>query len=229
VLNTITELFINVQQMLGGENEMQVKLMAFTIGVNGETVEQIDAKAMMGCQSKTAAVDLECDEMKAKKMVNQALDLGHLSVLEHTCFTFSVRDVSRACTHQLVRHRLASYSQSSGRSRDWSKLSPSDFIMPSTIPDSAMSDVLRHYLECVRLYTRLVKLGVPGEDARFVMPTATPQNIVITMNARELLHFFSVRLNKAAQWEIREMAGLMLAIVKPLAPNIFAKAGEYKC
>jgi len=150
--------------------------------------------------------------------------MGHLSVLEHASFTFGVDGISRVTSHQLVRHRLASYSQQSQR---YVKFSAPEYVVPETIATdeerrgrfvSAMEGLFR-------LYSDLVKAGVPAEDARFLLPNAACTRIIITMNARELLHFFRLRCCERAQWEIREMATEMLVLAREKAPFIFRDSG----
>jgi thymidylate synthase (FAD) len=205
--------------------EMEVKLMAYT-----PNPEEVCAKAMLGCQSKLASFKLHPAREKVVEMIRKAKKMKHLSILEHASFTFSIEGVSRVCTHQLVRHRIASYSQTSGRARDFGKVDCKDFIIPESLLKCQKYDnVIKHIKESILLYTELVSIGVPREDARFVLPEATPQNITVTMNARELLHFFYLRLSKHAQWEIRELASKMLALVKETAPVIFEDAGTYEC
>lgn len=158
--------------------------------------------------------------------LDKIMSLGHLSVLEHVSFTFGVEGISRACSHQLVRHRLASYSQQSQR-----YVTFSDDEFPQVVPDSIAHIPARQtlfdeaMLACASAYRALVADGVPAEDARFVLPNAAETKIIVTMNARELRHFFELRCCERAQWEIRVMAIEMLRLVKPLAPTLFADAG----
>lgn len=158
--------------------------------------------------------------------LEKIMSLGHQSVLEHVSFTFGIEGISRACSHQLVRHRLASYSQQSQR---YVTFKGDDF--PQVVPDSIAATVQRQEMfdtamrACADVYRRLVADGVPAEDARFVLPNAAETKIIVTMNGRELLHFFALRCCERAQWEIRAMAIEMLRLVKPLAPVIFAAAG----
>ncbi|MFW6305592.1 MAG: FAD-dependent thymidylate synthase, partial [Candidatus Saliniplasma sp.] len=148
---------------------------------------------------------------------------GHYSVIEHASFTFAVHDVSRALTHQLVRHRLASYSQQSQRYVDIENFDP---VIPESISeDEKAAEIYSQFMEDVkRTYEELKEL-VPLEDARYVLPNATKSNIIVTMNARELWHFFSLRCCRRAQWEIRELANRMLELVEEKAPLIFEEAG----
>jgi thymidylate synthase (FAD) len=158
--------------------------------------------------------------------LDKIMSLGHHSVLEHVSFTFGVEGISRACSHQLVRHRLASYSQQSQR---YVTFAGDDFplIVPESIAASAERQAVfdQAMQACAVAYRTLVADGVPAEDARFVLPNAAETKIIVTMNARELRHFFELRCCERAQWEIRALAIAMLKLVKPLAPVLFRDAG----
>lgn len=154
-----------------------------------------------------------------------ALEKGHVSIIEHACFTFSLEGISRSCSHQLVRHRLASYTQQSQR---YVQLQyPDIFVIPESIQKNPEAQTL--FKEALRTqfaaYQKLIDLGIPTEDARFIMPNATTTNIIVTMNARELLHFFALRCCERTQWELRTVAWTMLTLVKKKAPLIFSEAG----
>ena len=161
---------------------------------------------------------------KIEVFIKKLTDLGHQSPLEHCTFTFGIEGVSRSLTHQLVRHRIASYSQKSQR---YVKEGQFEYITPSSIAESEsdMSMFKETMLQCQRAYNYLVERGIPAEDARYVLPNACETKIIMTMNIRSLLHFFEERCCNRAQAEIRQMADTMLDICKEIAPNIFAKAG----
>jgi thymidylate synthase (FAD) len=157
--------------------------------------------------------------------LTDALEKGHVSVIEHASFTFSLEGISRACSHQLVRHRLASYTQQSQRYVELQD--PDTFAIPETIqknPEAQyiFQELLRAQFET---YQKLITMGIPKEDARFILPNATKTNIIVTMNARELLHFFALRCCERTQWELRAVAWEMLTLVKKKAPLIFSRAG----
>ena len=158
---------------------------------------------------------------KALKLLQGIVRAGHGSVLEHCTFTFSIEGISRACSHQLIRHRIASYSQQSQR---YVRGEFFDYVTPKSITDGGTL-LLEKYDEfmdeTMKFYTQMVNSGIPKEDARYILPNATTTNIVVTMNARELLHFIGLRMDKRAQWEIRELAKEMLRQVKEVAPVIF--------
>lgn len=172
------------------------------------------------------------DREKQAHFVEKILESGHMSPLEHASFTFAVEGVSRALTHQLVRHRLASYSQQSQRYVDASHF---EYVIPPAIAaNSAARERFETFMEETgEVYRELKALleqdGRKGsqsnEDARFVLPQATASKIVLTMNCRELLHFFEQRCCMRAQWEIRNIADEMLRICKDVLPEIFQRAG----
>ncbi|UCD14498.1 MAG: FAD-dependent thymidylate synthase, partial [Thermoplasmatales archaeon] len=137
---------------------------------------------------------------------------------------FAISDVSRSLTHQLVRHRIASYAQQSQRYVD---LKEPNYVTPPTI---TKNDVMKKaYDETMNIiwkeYNKLLEMDIPAEDSRFVLPNAACTNIIVTMNARSLLNFFELRCCKHAQWEIRQLANKMLLEVKKIAPTIFKNAG----
>lgn len=158
-----------------------------------------------------------------EKSLNSALDAGHTSVLEHASFTFKIEGLSRAAMAQLTRHRLASFDVESQR---YVKMEDVKQVMPESIAKSEFAkDAEKILNESMALYRRMVDAGIPAEDARYVTAQAVETNLLLTMNARELRHFFSVRCCNRAQWEIRGMADAMLAICKRVAPELFYGAG----
>lgn len=163
------------------------------------------------------------DSQNWASALRHAVESGHTSVLEHSVFTFQIEGISRACLAQLTRHRLASFDVQSQR---YVKLDNPELVMPQTVMNSPLSGevetAMRYMME---LYGRLLDSGVPAEDARYITPQAVPTKLVMTMNARELLHFFSLRTCNRAQWEIRQMADEMLKICRNVSPEIFGKAG----
>jgi thymidylate synthase (FAD) len=160
-----------------------------------------------------------------KTFLDKIMSLGHQSVLEHASFTFGIEGISRVTTHQLVRHRVASYSQQS--QRYVSHKERFDVVTPPSI--AADPELLARFEAQVAAlhaaYAEMVEAGVPAEDARYLLPNATETKIIVTMNGRELLHFFGVRCCERAQWEIRAMAIEMLKLVRPIAPTVFGSAG----
>ena len=162
---------------------------------------------------------------RIRKVLTTIMGSGHFSTLEHASYTFSVEGVSRALTHQLVRHRLASYNQQSQRYVKFAE-EPA-VVKPASVaalPEASLAfdDAVA---ACWKAYDELVKAGIPAEDARYLLPNACETKIVVTMNIRELMHFFENRCCNRAQWEIRELAWKMLELVRPTAPFIFRAAG----
>jgi len=166
--------------------------------------------------------NIELDTERVKGILKRVIKSGHHSVLEHVNFTFLIEGISRVATHQLVRHRIASYSQQSHR---YTKIRRESFVIPPSIEEKAKELFDKYIDEALDVYESLLKLGVKKEDARFIIPQAVSSNIVVTMNARELLHFFALRTCVRAQWEIRQCAIDMLKLVKSKAPIIFENAG----
>ena len=156
--------------------------------------------------------------------LNHALSSGHESVVEHVSFTFLVWGISRAAMAQLTRHRIASFDVESQRYVDMKD-------MPVVVPPSIQKTtvLLNEYLGLMdkikAFYHDAVAAGIPREDARFPTPQAAETKLLLTMNARELRHFFSLRCCNRAQWEIRALADEMLRLCKEKCPRIFADAG----
>lgn len=199
---------------------MKVRIIAHT-----PNPDIISAAAAKLTHSKSAPDELLNDEPgKMKKLLKAVVGMGHTSVIEHAYFTFSIEGISRACSHQLVRHRMASYSQQSQR---YVGMDQPDYVTPPKIKanpklkkayDSAMGKVWDEY-------NALMEMGIPAEDARYVLPNAAKTNIIMSMDGRALMNFFELRCCLHAQWEIRELASRMLQEVKKAAPTIFENAG----
>jgi thymidylate synthase (FAD) len=199
---------------------MEINLLGVT--PNPERVPALAAK-LTHSPSKIDELK-KSDDKELDSILNHVMSLGHTSVIEHTCFTFGISDVSRSLTHQLVRHRIASYAQQSQR---YVNLLEPVFVTPPTImKNKRMKKAYDETMEKIwTKYNELLELGIPSEDARYVLPNATCTNIIVTMNARSLLNFFELRCCLHAQWEIRTLANKMLNIVKKKAPTIFSNAG----
>jgi thymidylate synthase (FAD) len=174
----------------------------------------------------------KCDfyNVCAVRLLRKAKHKKHWGIFEHATFTVSVSGISRSCTHQLVRHRLFSYLQSSSRRIDFGKFTLDDFVIPRSANKPSIYQKFRKAINsAIKTYEELTKNGVLKENARFVLPQATPQHIVITGNARNWLHFFYLRMSKQAQWEIREMAQLICKKLLEISPVIFEGAGKWEC
>ena len=194
---------------------MKVKLIAYT-------KEAMDLMARMGRSTKLGYLPEEWDDKWGTRefFIRALMKAGHLGILEHIVFTFHVSGISRNLTHQLVRHRLASYLQQSNRSVQPGR---DDFVLPPTIGKTVHET--QHYKEWMQFqwdnYQSMIKMGIPVEDARYLLPSGYFTHISITMNARVLRHLFKLRCDKAAQWEIRQMADEMLEQCRKIYPIIF--------
>lgn len=201
---------------------MQVELLYHT-----PDPERAIATAARLCYAPVGASELmeTMPEDRIKSVLSTIMSSGHFSTLEHASYTFAVDGVSRALTHQLVRHRIASFNQQSQRyvkfTGDLAVIKP-ESVAGDEPCDAAFDEAIE---ACVNAYHKLLDAGVPAEDARYLLPNAAETKIVITMNVRELLHFFSLRCCNRAQWEIRALAHNMLELAKPTAPFIFMDAG----
>jgi thymidylate synthase (FAD) len=199
---------------------MNVKLIGFT-----PNPEKLPAMAAKLTHSKIKPEELEkSSDKELKAILERVMNLGHTSVIEHTSFTFAISDVSRSLTHQLVRHRIASYAQQSQRYVD---LKEPNYVTPPKIAEN--KKMKKAYDETMKNiwkeYNKFLDMGIPAEDSRFILPNAACTNIIVTMNARSLLNFFELRCCQHSQWEIRNLANKMLQEVKKVAPIIFKNAG----
>ncbi len=224
---------------------MKVELLAHT----PEPEKYIAAAAKLCYASADVDTLLDgLDEKKTADFLTMLTSIGHESPIEHVSFTFAVEGISRACSHQLVRHRIASYSQQSQR---YVSMKGFNYVTPPEIADLPEAKALfeEEMKRDAEAYEKLAALltekhynaflaeGLDektarqraskkaNEDARFVLPNACETKIIVTMNARSLMHFFSLRCCERAQWEIREVAREMLRLAAKTAPVLFAKAG----
>ncbi len=212
--------------------------------------EKVVASAAKLCYSPVGADKLleGLTKESTDKFIKKLMEMGHESPVEHISFTFAVEGVSRVLTHQLVRHRIASYSQQSQR---YVKLEQFEYIIPPSIAEipeakemyiKTMENDQRTYNELVEiLISKHLEKGMGEgktekqaskaaqkkaiEDARYIFPNACETKVVLTMNARSLINFFEHRCCERAQWEIRELATRMLKLVREVAPTIFNKIG----
>jgi len=200
---------------------MQVKLIRYT----PEPDKTVAMSARL-CYSAIGAAQLEekMSDEAAAKLVHKLVSMGHFSPIEHVSFTFAIEGVSRVLTHQLVRHRIASYSQQSQR-----YVAEHNFenIMPPSIAAKPEAKAKFEKLmgDIQNLYNEFTEMGIANEDARYVLPNAAETKIVCTFNARSLMNFFQLRCCTRAQWEIRELANKMLTECKKVAPILFENAG----
>jgi thymidylate synthase (FAD) len=186
------------------------------------------------CYNPSHIADIEEDltDENAGAYIQKIVDVGHLSTIEHASFTFGIEGVSRALLSQITRHRIASFSVQSQRYVSFSEKG-FGYVVPPAIRALGGDAVVRFEAQMAQMqgwYDEWREaLGGPGEasneDARFVLPGACETRMMLTMNARELLHFFTLRCCNRAQWEIRELAWRMFALSYEAAPALFAGAG----
>ncbi|MDD6088787.1 MAG: FAD-dependent thymidylate synthase [Desulfovibrionaceae bacterium] len=191
------------------------------------------------CYASGSATDMFSEALveyipteKQEELVRRVIASGHESPLEHVTFTFAIEGVSRAMSHQLVRHRIASFSQQSQRYVDSENF---DYVVPPSVARNPQA--LEHFENLMKelgeQYRKLKEFieqdGLDAsksrEDARFILPQATATKLVFTMNARELRHFFTQRCCYRAQWEIRAVANSMLDACRRAFPAVFDDAG----
>ena len=180
-----------------------------------------DAEKVIEAAGRTSYLSFDKEGKDTEKaFVRMLIKRRHLSVLEHAYATLRISGVSRAFTHQLVRHRLCSYTQQSQRYVNESNFS---YVKPPLIESNpeAQSAFTKFMDEAKRVYLELQRLGIRNEDARFVLPNAVETQIVVTANLREWRHIIELRGTLQAQWEIRKVAIEILRILKEHAPTIF--------
>lgn len=207
---------------------MKIKILAHT-----PNPERVIALAGKLCYSQVGIDELndKISDEQVEKFITKLSDMGHMSPFEHASFTFAIEGISRNCSHQIVRHRLASFSQQSQR---YVKMK-GEYVVPPYIYwheelllefNHALEDADKAYnklVEGLMRYGRTEKEAI--EDARYILPSACTTKMEVTMNVRELLHFFKQRCCKRAQWEIREVAKEMLKQCKEVSPILFKNAG----
>ena len=217
---------LNAVRYMLSKNEvssMKIRLINYT-----KDPEKIVAQSARLCYSALGIEELreKLSDESIIKLVKKIMKLGHYSVLEHATFTFAIEGISRVTSHQLVRHRLASFSQQSQR---YVKINKKGF--PYIIPKSIAKDekLAKIFIGAIKeldeIYQLLIDNNIKAEDARYILPQAVTTKIIVSANARELLHIFKLRCCNRAQWEIRELAMNMLKEVKSIAPTIFENAG----
>ena len=212
-----------------------VQLVTYT-----RDAENLVTAAAKLCYASDSSTVFQHNDTEVRKFLSRIRKMGHLSPFEHASYTFLLEGISRALTHQLVRHRIASYSQ---RSQRYVTHETFDYIVPPSLEGKTVKtgsgavDAVTFYREFMEksadVYQRLRdSLGGVGEsvneDARYILPNAVETKILVTMNARELFHFFGERLCSRAQWEIRRTADEMLRLACEVTPVIFKGIGP-KC
>lgn len=199
---------------------MEVKLLNHT----PDPVKTVALAARL-CYSDKKATELSQNMTSEQidKLVKKLREMGHESPVEHVSFTFAIQGVSRTLSHQLVRHRIASYSQKSQR---YVSETTFEYVIPPSIAgDERALEEYNQLMEQIRQTYKSLAEKVHREDARYILPNACETNLVATFNARSLYNFFKLRCCSRAQWEIRELAKKMLAEVRSAAGILFENAG----
>ena len=176
--------------------------------------------------AEIASICYDSNPKDPMKLVKHLYKNGHLSVMEHIYFTFKIEGISRACSHQLVRHRMCSFTQ---RSQRYCSEDGFEFVTPPTVADGLFYNEME---EIKNWYEYHQKIGVPNEDARYILPNACCTELYLSCNLRELIHIANERLCVRAQWEIRELVKQMVDLVDPelqfmLVPK--CKSGRIIC
>jgi len=187
--------------------------------------ERLVAAAARLCYSNKEISEImnNFTDEKVEKFINKLTELGHESPLEHVSFTFGIEGISRACSHQLVRHRIASYSQKSQRYIEENNF---NYVVPPSIIDTVYEPEYHDMMNKIQgFYHDLRDMGLEPEDARMILPNACCTSIIVTMNVRTLLNFFKHRDCNRAQWEIQGVSREMMKICKEVAPRLFKNAG----
>ena len=174
---------------------------------------------------QAAAICVDKLDNPSDKGFEKAIKSGHYSILEHLPLTFLIEDISRACSHQLVRHRIASYSQMSQR---YAKVGTNEewYIEPESIVTYSrnITDKYRDLMDNIaEFYQEMISKNIPNEDARMVLPNACFTSIMVSMNARSLMEAATLRTCNRAQWEIRQMFRLMRDSIKDVYPHVWEK------
>jgi thymidylate synthase (FAD) len=202
---------------------MRVKLIAITqyLAHDVKADDPSGSEALIEHAGRICYRSEDSDQAEGRaRFIQRRVTEGHESIIEHANASFEISGISRACSHQLVRHRLASYSQESQRYVD---MSDPEWVVPADVASDPEAMALwSEFAEFSRnAYRRLLEKGVKRQDARFLLPNATATRLIMTANFRELLHVFRLRISPQAQWEIRELSVRMLEAVYPFAPNVF--------
>jgi thymidylate synthase (FAD) len=193
------------------EGEMKVELVSITP----------DAEKLIETAGRISHLSYDKQtEDSYKEFIKRIIKLGHFSILEHAYATFKISGISRACSHQLVRHRICSFTQQSQRYVDESNF---EYIIPDSVRNNLKAyELFTDFVNKAKsVYIELLKLGIKKEDARYVLPNATTTQIIMTANFREWRHIIELRGNINSQWEIRRIMIEILKILKSCAPNCF--------
>jgi thymidylate synthase (FAD) len=201
---------------------IQVKLISYP-----EEAELIAKMAGLICYSGEKVFEEIKDKasLKTDEYLEAIIKSGHLSILEHNVFVFYVSGISRVTSHQLVRKRIASFSQQSQR---YVSAENFEYITPDEINKSTFGEKYKEIVnQTHELYQEMVNNGIPKEDARYILPSATSTQLIVSMNGHSLIDLLVRRICERSQWEIRELAEMMLEEVKMVAPAIFKNLGAF--
>ena len=184
--------------------------------------------------AQIASICYDSDPKNPMGLVKHLYANGHHSVMEHIYFTFKIEGISRACSHQLVRHRHCSFTQ---RSQRYCSEDGFDYVTPPSFGETRYGNGMlaweRYCIDAIQTnYGLLQKIGIPNEDARYILPNACATSLYLSCNLRELIHMANERLCTRAQWEIRELVSEMCKLVDPnlqfmLVPK--CKSGRIIC
>lgn len=179
--------------------------------------------------STIASICYDSNPADPMKLVKHLYKSGHHSVFEHIYFTFKIEDISRACSHQLVRHRMCSFTQ---RSQRYCNEGNFDYVTPQSIKDKSFTGSYDYHMYMLADYYHMIQRDVPKEDVRYILPNACNTDLYLSCNLRELIHICNERLCSKAQWEIRELVKKMIDLVDPelkfmLVPK--CKSGRIIC
>ena len=215
---------------------MNVRLIAITSYLGGESTQENETPDGTSSAAPTEKLIEYAGRMcyrsqgggtpqATARFIQHRVQEGHESIIEHSSASFEISGISRSCSHQLVRHRLASFSQESQRYVDMS--APEWVIPPDVAADPEALAIWEASLsQTQEAYRQLRARGIRKEDARFLLPNATATRLVMTANFRELLHLFRIRISPHAQWEICRVSIRMLEAVYAQAPNVFGRVRE---
>lgn len=200
--------------MVSGGKEMPEVKMSVELLASTPEPEKLIERAGRICYAS------ECKEETRDQFIKSRIKQGHESIIEHASASFYINNISRACSHQLVRHRLASFSQQSQR---YVNESDFDYIIPPSMEDDERVKI--YFKDCMDYRQRDYKIfqdcNIKPEDARFILPNACATRLIMTANFREWRHFLKMRLDSHAQWEIRKLAELILDELYRISPAVF--------
>ena len=205
-----------------GSDLIQVELISYT--PESEMVAKIAGLICYSAENDLGEIKNKA-KIKPDEYLGKIIKNGHLSIIEHNMYVFYVTGISRTTSHQLVRKRIASFSQQSQR---YVNADNFVYIVPDEIKKSKYGVEYEDLIKQSHLlYQKMIQEGIEKEDARYILPNATSTQLIVSMNAHALVDFFAVRICERSQWEIREIAERMLEEVRKVSPTIFRNAGAF--